>query len=135
VTIDIQSHGEDTSIREVSFRQILDTKVEDGVFYVERHCGEGFEIRAVGLVKGRLIAGKTNGEIVKRGPLAFDEKGLACYDSEFCGKSVNEYDRLSDETESKDSRRAEETGRKNALNRKACAPLGRHTGKAGNIGN
>jgi hypothetical protein len=94
VTINIESHGEDTSIREVPFWQILDTKVDDGVFFVERHCAEDFEIRAVGLVNGRLIAGKKNGEIVKRGPLAFDEEGLACYDSELCGKSVNEYDRL-----------------------------------------
>lgn len=94
MTINIRSHGEDTSIREVPFRQILDTKVDDGVFFVERYCAENFEIRAIGLVNGRLIAGKKNGEIVKRGTLAFDEEGLACYDSEFCVKSVKEYDRL-----------------------------------------
>ena len=94
MTINIQSMCEDTSICEVPFRQILDTKVDDGVFSVERHCAENFEIRAVGLVNGRLIAGKKNGEIVKRGPLAFDEEGLACYDSKFRGKAVREYDRL-----------------------------------------
>jgi len=94
MAINIRSHIEDTTIREVSFRQILNTKVDDGVFFVDRQCDEGFEIRAVGLVKGHLIVGKKNGEIVKRGLLAFDEEGLACYDSEFCGRSAKEYDRL-----------------------------------------
>lgn len=92
--INIQSPGEDASIREVPFWQILDTKVDDGVFFVGRHCAENFEIRAVGLVKDRLIAGKKTGEIVKRGPLVLDEEGLACYDSELWGKSVKEYDQL-----------------------------------------
>jgi len=93
-SINIQSRGEITTINEVPHLQLLKTQVEDGVFFVDRCCTRNFEIRAVGLVKGRLIAGKKTGEIVKRGSLAFDEDGLACYDSEFCGKRVKEYDRL-----------------------------------------
>ncbi len=81
-------------IREVPFWEVLGTKVEDGVFYVEGGCGTDFEIGAVGLVEGGLVAGKKKGETVRRGPIAFDEQGLACYDSEICGKSVKEYDLL-----------------------------------------
>jgi len=81
-------------IREVAFWEMLNTEVDDGVFFVERHCCTDFEIRAVGVVKGSLIAGRKSREMVRRGPLTFDEKGLPCYSSEFCGESVNEYDRL-----------------------------------------
>jgi len=78
-------------IIEVDFNELVKTRAADGVFYVEKcPCG-GFEIRAVGLVNGRILVGHRRSEVMRGAPTV-DEEGLPYYDSRIHQEHVRQYD-------------------------------------------
>lgn len=86
----------DVRIDEVSFSEILATRVDDGVFCADAsgfYYSYHYELKAVGLVKGRLIVGKKTGTLSQRSSIEFDEEGLPYYELEYCGRKLRDYDR------------------------------------------
>jgi hypothetical protein len=91
----VVSPKRDVRVDEVSFDELLATRVDDGVLCADAsgfYYSYDYELRAVGLVKGRLIAGKKTGTLSERGGIEFDEDGCPYYELEYCGQKLRDYD-------------------------------------------